>query len=399
MSIDEDSSCSSGDDILNFTVMSQPSPAKAYQIKDEESDEHDLLSEPKKHAGDETGNTSDCVDEAKALHTATSVIIDKNLESPSNLYWRIKKKGKAKTIYPVRIPPQESEYIGYRDILKIKDHTRQTVVQYVQFPHAQIKSNDVGLYDVVSRNQLVPYHGETKDAWCPTLSKQYFQQLRRKHKELREQQIRVEELYLERVLQKAKEDLESTLQLEQFNVAAEEPEELKIEEPTTNAINDEIIDEDSDRESQGRRCSKRRKRLDEDANKEWLHVGDIIQFYKPNTLSGVPENLCQATIVEINPRKDPMLTVECPGEFFLIIPNDHHVMRIKRMDRGMLVNCIGRSYYPVSSFTSKREGDKNAARNVMNKRVDEVKRIVEKTKQIASNNISKDGWGPTDVFR
>jgi hypothetical protein len=403
MGIDDDSSsCSSGDDLLNYNYMSQPSPTRTEKKGEPETsavatNSHELIKNTKPAAKRDASSAE--INEERARQTASDVIIDKRLDSPSSLFWHICKKKSQTVIYPVRIPPDESEYIGYKDVLdkRIKDRSKQTVVQFLQFPHAEIKSNDIGLYDVVSRNQLLPFFGKShdnKDVWCPDISAQYLKQLKQKHK-LGNQHCRVEQLYLEKILQIAKDEEADRVELDQYNVAADEPEELKIEDPEPVATTQE---EDSDVEDDGKRRSKRRRSCD-DNNGEWLHVGDVIQFYKPGYLAAGRENLRQATIVAIHPREDPLLTVDCEGEMNLYIPNDHRVMRVKRIERGSLVDCTGNKYWPVNTFTLKNEGSKNARKKVIGKQVAKVKTIRERHMKETMKKIEEDGCGPTDIFR
>lgn len=397
----DSSSCSSGDELLNFTILSQPSPAKSEE-KDETVELTVTKNNPSRKQDNELEDSKPAaVDEARALSTANSVIIDKQLESPSSLYWHIAKKKKKTTIYPVRTPPDESEYIGYMKVLAPKLKTGdKVVVQYIQFPHVEIKSNDVGLYDAVARSQLLPYHGNsnTKNTWCPQLSEQYFKQRRQQHRKFGEQQTKVEQFYLERILQKAKEEEANKAELEQYNDLAEEDDEYKIDDskkPAVTAQEDEFEEEDT---TAGKRRSKRR-RSNEEQNHDWLRVGDVIQFYKPTTTAQVSDNLRQAKIMAIFPKKDPALVVDCPGEMFIQIPNDHHVMRLKRIERGSLVDCVGKDYWPVETFTMKREGNKDAAREVVNKRVGAVREITDRHRREAIERIEQDGCGPTDALR
>jgi hypothetical protein len=260
-----------------------------------------------------------------------------------------------------------------------------------------MKSKDIGLYGVVSKNQLVPYYGESdvnKDAWCPTLSDLYFKQLKQKHK-LGKQHFRVEQLYLELVLQKAKDEEADRVELDQYNVAVDEPEESKVEDPKPVVTTQEV---DSDLEDNGKRRSKRR-RSQEAENKEWLRVGDVIKLYKPGTEWGKPDNLCHATIVAINPREDPSLVVDCPGEMNLYIPNDALVKRIKRMEKGSLKDCANNGWNAVETFTMKKEGSKDALKKVIAKRVADVKAIKDRHMSEAMKKIEEDGCGPTDLFR
>lgn len=113
---DDSSSSSSGDELLKFNVMSQPSPSKHEKTTAEETevlpDSKDETPFVKTDDPQPPSNNDDAIDEAKAQRTATSVMIEKKLESPSSLYWHVQKKKKKMTVFPCRIPPDEGEYIG-----------------------------------------------------------------------------------------------------------------------------------------------------------------------------------------------------------------------------------------------------------------------------------------------
>jgi hypothetical protein len=322
-----------------------------------------------------------------------------------------KKGKKPQAIYPVRIPADDDEYIGYKSILRIKYPDRQCVVQFLLFPHVEITSKTYALkYEVVVRSRLVPYHGgrETPqaehDRWCPDLSEKYLTQLRRHYKCLGEVQLRTEELYLERVLEKAREERNDRICLEKYNVMAEEEEPQECKWVTQQQPEEEedakSIGDDSDRETtHGLRRSKRNWNQFDDTNNEWLHCGDIIRFYKPGFSAGDARFLCEATIKSIRPREDPSLVVDCEGEWYMDIPNYHPVMRIKRMERGKLVENEGGCYRPVENYVLKREGGAHAAKEVMERRVRRVKEITQRNKQVALEKIEREGCGPTDMFR
>ena len=213
-----------------------------------------------------------------------------------------------------------------------------------------------------------------------------------------DEQIRIEELYLERVLQKAREEEESKAQLEQYDIAIEEPEEeeLTTRESTTAPVDSDV---ESVETTGNLRRSKRHRRNEDPKNTDWLHIGDVIQLYKPSTTAGHPENLRMATVRAIHPQSEYALTVDCPDEFHLVIPNEHPIKRIKRMERGKLVNCTGTKYWPVDSFTMKREGEKDAAQKIVRERVCEMKKSLEEKKRLLVEQIEEDGCGPVDLLR
>ena len=160
----------------------------------------------------------------------------------------------------------------------------------MQFPHVEFTTKDVGKYSVVSKSQLVPYHGVidgggsgSQEAWCPKLSDTYFKQLLKAHKKkIGRQQIRVEELYLQRVLKKAKEEFDSREELTQYDTAAEVPEELKAQEQKIAAaaavVTTQEEDLDSETDDFTRRSKRKRSDDDDDDNKQSLHAGDVIQL-------------------------------------------------------------------------------------------------------------------------
>ena len=386
--------------------MSQPSPAKTNEEKvsaETKTEKHTIVTETKTASSlqqdSKTNNLATAIDQEKC-RSLVDLIHLPLLSSPSSLYWHIAKKKSKQFLYPVRLPPDPSEYIGYAQVLTVSDPAKKVVVQYVQFPHVEISSRDIGLYAVVPRSQLVPYHGSdsNKEQWCPILSQKYFHQLKRQHKQVGDEQIRIEELYLERVLQKAVEEEESKAQLEQYDIAIEEPEEeeLTTRESTTAPVDSDV---ESVETTGNLRRSKRHRRNEDPKNTDWLHIGDVIQLYKPSTTAGHPENLRMATIRAIHPQSEYILTVDCPDEFHLVIPNEHPIKRIKRMERGKLVICTGTKYWPVDSFTMKREGEKDAAQKMVRERVCEMKKSLEEKKRLLVEQIEEDGCGPVDLLR
>ena len=171
----------------------------------------------------------------------------------------------------------------------------------------------------------MPYYGKDDNAdksnWCPSLLGQYFKQMKQKHKKLGVMQIRIEELFLERVLQRALEEEESRKKLEAYSVAVEEKPaafessggvaKSNTTKDTTNNSALENNDDESDQEPTNAPRRSKRRRSHNDSNTEWLHVGDLIKFYKPATAAGVPDNLRLATITSIHPKSDPALTIYC----------------------------------------------------------------------------------------
>ena len=79
-----------------------------------------------------------------------------------------------------------------------------------------------------------------------------------------------------------------------------------------------------------------------------------------------------------------------------------NVRRFKRNVRGKLVECDdwqSTKFWPLESFTMKKEGAKDASKKAAEKHVAQISSIIQRNKEIAMSNIEKDGCGPTDMLR
>lgn len=310
---------------------------------------------------------------------ASNIWLDKQLGTPDKLCWHEQTKKKAKILYPVRIPPVE-ETIGLS--LGKWNEESQCVVQYVQYPHKAIKGNDVGRYGIASKKRLIPYYGDedTKDKWCSKRLESYCKQLKRMHKGFEAVDAKVEGYYLDRVLKQSLLE-EATLSNEEGAEIYDKanPEEVVIEKSVEEQQSDSGDDDDDNKGDAGRRKT------------EPLRVGDRIQFYKPHLKAGDPSALCDATILCINPKGDPILTID---QFFMHLPAGHQVKRIQRYNRGKLQDHSG-SFRPINSYLLKKEGDKNAAKQTREKESARFNSIVEKnmanmTKKMEGEGISSE---------
>mmetsp|Transcript_30393 Transcript_30393/g.47616 ORF Transcript_30393/g.47616 Transcript_30393/m.47616 type:complete len:293 (+) Transcript_30393:23-901(+) len=220
-SSDDDSVVSSGDEMLNMEVpFSQDSATQKVAGKksesDDDSDDEEGSPSKKRRRMDDTngGNQSDGNDDdaaakeidndAIALINATTVFKiqfnNQKIGTTNKLYWNERRHKKNAALYPIRVVPRE-EVIG----LCLKEWNAETErpVQYIQYPHKQIK-RDLGLYDVVTVKSLTPYHGDgPTDSWCAKRFQQYSKQLKRTLKGMTEIDFITEKAFLKLVLEQS----------------------------------------------------------------------------------------------------------------------------------------------------------------------------------------------------
>jgi hypothetical protein len=362
---DEDSVISSGDEMLNMVIpFSQDSATQnenKVKGKKSESDDSDSDDEENNNSGTseefprkkrkrvENENAAANNDNI-ALVTATNAFKiqfnDQKIGTTNKLYWNERKQKKNVAIYPIRVVPRE-EVVGL--CLKEWDAETERPVQYIQFPHKQIK-RDLGLYDVVSVRSLTPYHGDgPKDSWCSKKIEQYSKQLKRTLKGLTEIDLITEEAFLNLTLKQSLKEEENERERALLDKAAPV-------ESAASANEDEQADIDSDDDDDDVDCSGdgRRSRLCRSNNvkSEPLRVGDVIEYYKPHSVAGNPDALCEAEVKFINPKGDPILIT---SDVFTILPSDHQVKRVKRMHRGKLLDHNGR-FRAINNYVLKKEG-------------------------------------------
>ncbi len=340
---------SSGDEMLNMEApFSQDSITKDDEgewspIKKRKNDDKD--DDDGKQSNDNGAAAADEVDnEAIALADATTVFkIQFNLQkigTTNKLYWNERRQKKKTTLYPIRVVLPE-EVIG----LCLKEWNAETErpVQYIQYPHKQIK-RDLGLYDVVTVKSLTPYHGDgPTDSWCAKRFQQYSKQLKRTLKGLTELDLKKEKAFLGLVLKQSLKEEENEKELNLLcNKPA--PAEENSEKEDEQAENDDEYVDDDDGSGGGR--AKRLCRDDTD-NREPLRAGDVIEYNNP--MLGV---LTQAKVLNINPKDDPILIT---SDMLTILPSDHPVKRVKRMSRGKLLDHNGR-YRAINEYILKKEG-------------------------------------------
>jgi hypothetical protein len=358
---DEDSVVSSGDEMLNMVVpFSQDSATqKTNKSKRSESDDSDsddeendsgaseeLTSKKRKRVeneGDAAANNDNIV-LVNATNAFKIQFNDQKIGTTNKLYWNERKQKKNAALYPIRVVPRE-EVVGL--CLKEWDAETERCVQYIQFPHKQIK-RDLGLYDVVSVRSLTPYHGDgPKDSWCSKKMQQYFKQLKRTLK-VNEIDLISEEAFLNLILKQSLKEEENERERALLDNAAPV-------ESAASADKDEQAKIDSDDDDDvGCSDDGKRSRLcrSNDVKSEPLRVGDVIEYYKPHSVAGNPDALCEAEVKFINPKGDPILIT---SDVFTLLPSDHQVKRVKRMHRGKLLDHNGR-FRAINNYVLKKEG-------------------------------------------
>lgn len=364
-SSDDDSVVSSGDEMLNIVV---PFSQDSTKGKKSESDDDTSTASPSKkrkrveenvgnlkddnNDDDDDDTADDKNNETIAIANATTAFkiqFDQKLGATNKLFWSERRHKKNATLYPVRVVPRE-EVVGLS--LKEWDTETERPVQYIQYPHKQIK-RDLGLYDVVSVKSLTPYHGGDgpTDSWCSKRIQQYSKQLKRTLKGLTEIDLLSEKAFLKLVLEQSLKEEES--ERERSLLAEAAPAESAASEKEDEQVeNDSDDDDDDDVNGSG---GGRRSRLcrSDSVKREPLRVGDIIEYYKPTSVAGNPDALCQAEVKFINPKGSPILVT---SDIFTILPSDHQVKRVKRMNRGKLLDHHNGSFRAINSYILQKEG-------------------------------------------
>ncbi len=365
-SSDDDSVVSSGDEMLNMEVpfsqdsATQKVAGKKSESDDDSDDEEGSPSKKRRRVGESNDKQSDENNDAAAVEVDNDAIaladattafkIQFNLHkigTTNKLYWNERRQKKNATLYPIRVVPRE-EVIG----LCLKEWNTETErpVQYIQYPHKQIK-RDLGLYDVVSVKSLTPYHGDgPTDSWCAKRFQQYSKQLKRTLKGLTEIDLMTEKSFLGLVLEQSYKEEKNE---NERNLLLDKPAPVEIAAPEKE---DEQAENDSDgnHDDDDGGVGGRRSRLcrSNDVKSEPLRPGDVIQYYKPTATAGDPDALCQAEVKYVNPKGNPILIT---SDIFTILPSDHQVKRVKRMNRGKLLDHNGR-FRAINEYVLKKEG-------------------------------------------
>jgi len=397
---DEDSVVSSGDEMLNMVVpFSQDSATqKTNKSKRSESDDSDsddevndsgaseeLTSKKRKRVEneDDAAANNDNIVLVNATNAFKIQFNDQKIGTTNKLYWNERKQKKNAALYPIRVVPRE-EVVGL--CLKEWDAETERCVQYIQFPHKQIK-RDLGLYDVVSVRSLTPYHGDgPKDSWCSKKMQQYFKQLKRTLK-VNEIDLISEEAFLNLILKQSLKEEENERERALLDNAAPV-------ESAASADKDEQAKIDSDDDG----CSDdgKRSRLcrSNDVKSEPLRVGDVIEYYKPHSVAGNPDALCEAEVKFINPKGDPILIT---SDVFTLLPSDHQVKRVKRMHRGKLLDHNGR-FRAINNYVLKKEGNPNAAKEIIAESTARTKASIQRAKDEIISKMDDGGFFPRDLL-
>ena len=361
MASDDDSIVSSGDEILNIVV---PFSQDSVEGKKSESDDDTSSASPSKKRKPEddysvdVGNlkndnnddaaSDDKKNKAIALANATTAFKiqynDQKLGATNKLFWNVRRMKKNATLYPVRVVPRE-EIVG----LCLKEWNTETErpVQYIQYPHKQIK-RDLGLYDVVSVKSLTPYHGGDgpTNSWCSKRIQQYSKQLKRTLKGLTEIDLLAEEAFLKLVLEQSLKEEESERErslLAEATAAVSAVSEEKEDEQVEKEASSDSDDDDGIRRRNVRLCRK-----DDGLKHECLRVGDIIEYQHP-----IQNCRRQEEVKFINPKGDQIIIT---SDIFTMLPSDYQVKRVKRMQRGKLLDHHDGSFRAINSYILKKEG-------------------------------------------
>lgn len=374
---DDDSVLSSGDEMLNMVVpfsqdsatspIKQKVKGKKSESDVDDSDDNnnnnngvDAVSKKRKRVGGKNDNENSQRD--VALVNATNAFRiqfnDMKIGTTNKLFWNERRQKKTSAIYPVRVVPRE-EVVGL--FLKDWDAETERAVQYIQYPHKSLTKRNLGLYDVVSLRSLTPYNSDgndkLKDSWCTKKMEQYSKQLKRTLKGgLTDIDLITEKTFLNLVLKQSlkEEEYEKERNAILDRAAEASLQGLICDKEDEQAENDSDDDDNDDDDVVNCSSSGRRSRMcrSDNVKSEPLRVGDVIEYYKPNSVAGNPDALCEAEVKFINPKGDPILVT---SDVFTILPPDHQVKRVKRMHRGKLHDHNGR-FRAINNYVLKKEG-------------------------------------------
>lgn len=316
----------------------------------------------------------------------------------NKLYWHEATRKNVKVLYPVRVVTRE-ETVGLA--LKEWDDETHSPIQFVQYPHNQIRGGDIGKYTISSKRMLTPYYGKDDNGdrakWCATMFQQYAKQLRKKLKGMRDVDIRTEEIFLQLVLKKSLEEGEEEKKRAEVDEAVPEEPDASNEQDSGQAASVGLLEgeeEDSDDDTGGRRL-RGSLNFSAQGKTERLRVGDVIHYYHLGR-AGDQNNLCQATITCIDPKGDPMLTVDDP---YTTLQNDQIVKRVKRRVRNKLVDHEGGQFRSIDLYDLRKEGDPNATKKALAREKASTTELLRRNKEAAIAKAKADGFCPEDMLR
>mmetsp|Transcript_20112 Transcript_20112/g.43666 ORF Transcript_20112/g.43666 Transcript_20112/m.43666 type:complete len:422 (-) Transcript_20112:48-1313(-) len=317
--------------------------------------------------------------------------------APDKLFWQetTKKNGRKrqKMIFPARVVTTE-ETVG----LALGDWNDEThrPIQYIQYPHQQIKGGNGVTFAIASLRGLSPYYGKKGDdtnQWCPAKFEQYSKQLKGGLKGFKAIDIKTEESYLQCVLRKSLAEGEQEKKLAEVDEAVPEEISTAIEDKKEHIQSDS---EEEDEEETGVPRMRTRRSTGMQESTDRLRAGDQIEFYKQQCVAGDPSGLCTATILRIDPKGDPILTID---EAFTTLQADLQVKRIKRYSRGKLLDHSGK-YRSINKYDLVKGGDPDALKKLLARQNAQTKENIQQKKEQIRATLEKAGLGSTtDMLR
>lgn len=324
------------------------------------------------------------------------------------LFWRIQppKKGHGgpRIYFPVRLA-QHDETVGLN--LPSYDSNKSCPIEYIQYPHKQIKGH-VGQFDVSTKRQLTPYYGQVDDSrnhWNVGLIDCYRAQLQRKHKGITTEDLVTEHWYLQLVLDKSLAEaveeerlcnaVDTTTPLLEAKETLPSDDASENKEQRTNSDDDSDIDNAKNNGSTSRRKTRADKSGMQDKT-EPLRVGERIAYFPQQGTAGQLSNRREATVLSIDPKGPHVLTID---DAFTNLHPDHLVQRISRLQRGKLVPNDNGVWRPINTFILKKEGDPDAYSKVLRGEQADVNELKQRVQQNAMTKMKEDGFCLDDVFQ
>jgi hypothetical protein len=281
-----------------------------------------------------------------------------NIKSPSDLFWH--RQSKKKEPFPCRICHESELVLAPYLETKKWDKEKQELVQYLG------EYQGVNQRAIVLKTQLTPFHNSEGEIWCPSIVKEYIRALeKRKGKnKFTSVKLRVEELYLEQVLNKARENQAAAIQTAQEEANARTLElESDVEDSNAAPVKSPPTKRPAIKSFDG----------EHDSIKHKLRAGDVIEYTNPMFVQGHQEGYRCTKILSIQKNQPYPLVLE-NAEF---LPRGHLIRRVQRLVRNKLVEYNG-NVRAISDFRMEYDFRDITAATSLKEQAKEVGRIVDK---------------------
>jgi len=281
-----------------------------------------------------------------------------NITSPSDLFWH--RQSKKKEPFPCRICNESELVLAPRLETRKWDMEKQVLVQYLG------EYQGINQRALVPKSQLTPFHNSEGETWCPSIVKEYIKALEKKKwkNKFTPVKLRVEELYLEQVLKKARENQAAVIQTAQEEAKARKFElESDVEDSNAKPVKPPPTKRPAIKSFDG----------EHDSITHKLRAGDVIEYTNPMFVQGHQEGYRCTQILSVQKNKPYPLVLE-NAEF---LPRGHLIRRVQRLVRNKLVKYNG-NVRAISDFRMEYDFRDITAATSLKEQAKEVGRIVDK---------------------